>query len=129
MELAAAISLRDRDWGEVHQDLKSWARPVGGPGEGSGALQDTAPRLFPGAPQLTHSGPSDPGQGELEGPGEEAGICLLPHSPHDSHHSTNCWMNPPTKGRSLTVSHSLIVGRSVTVDRLGAGPTAAPTNG
>ena len=89
------LGLRDRDGGEVHQDLKAWARPVGGPGEGSGALQDTAPRLFPRAPQLTHSGLSDTGQGELEGPGEEAGICLLPHSPCDSHHSTNCWMNPP----------------------------------
>lgn len=103
-----------------------------GPGQpwwGLWALQDTAPILFPGAPQLTQSVPSDPGQGELEGPGEEAGICLLPHSPCDSHHSTTCWVNPPTNGRLLTVSHSLIVGGSVTVGRLGAGPTAAPTSG
>ena len=47
---------RGGDRGEVHCHLKASARPVGSPGKGSGALQDTAPSLFldtPTLPQLT----------------------------------------------------------------------------
>ena len=44
------LGCRGGDRGEVHRCLKAWARPVGGLGEGSGTLQDTAPSLFPKSP-------------------------------------------------------------------------------
>ena len=47
-------------------------RLVGGLGEGSKALQDTAPSLFTGHP----SSPTGLGPDELEGLGDKAGICL-----------------------------------------------------
>lgn len=34
----------------IHYCLKAWVQPVGGLGEDSGALWDTAPSLFPGPP-------------------------------------------------------------------------------
>ena len=83
---------RDRDEWEFHYCLKAWAQPVGGLGEGSGALQDRALSLFPG-PLSSLAGPTP---GKLEG--EKAGTRLLPHSPPDDHHYTD-WMH------SLTVAH------------------------
>ena len=78
--------------GEVHCCLKDWTLPASGScGESSGALQDTAPSLFSG-PSSSQAGLR---QGELEGPEEKAGICLLPHSPPDDHH---CWLNGTTNG-------------------------------
>ena len=57
--------------GGVHHHLKTWAPPVGHLGQGSGALQDTAPNLFPGFPQPPHwpkaQWPKGP-LGEGEGP-------------------------------------------------------------
>ena len=41
---------RGSDGGQVLHRLKAWASPVGVLGEGSGALQDTAPSLFSGPP-------------------------------------------------------------------------------
>ena len=49
-------------------------RPVGGCGEGPGAMEDTSPSLSP-APQLTRQPEG------LEGPGEKAAIRLSPRSP------------------------------------------------
>ena len=72
-------------WGEVHLCLKAWARPVGGLGEGGGALQDTDPSLFPGIPR--------PRLGEGEGPVEKARISLLPHSLPGNYHSSESWLN------------------------------------
>lgn len=46
-ERSLPLGYTGRDWGEVHRHLKAWAGPAGGLGEGSGALQDTAPGLFP----------------------------------------------------------------------------------
>ena len=43
MQTATAIKLQRQGWGEGHLSLKDWAWPVGGLGEGSGALS-----LFPG---------------------------------------------------------------------------------
>ena len=43
----AALRLHRRDGGEVHRHLETRAGPVGGLGEGSGALQDTVPCLLP----------------------------------------------------------------------------------
>ena len=59
-------------------------RPVGGPSKGSGALQDTAPSLFPVA-HTAHL----PGKLERR-------THLLPHSLPDDHHSTAWfgWLNP-----------------------------------
>ena len=37
-------------FGGRRKGLKAWARPVGGLGEGGGALQDTDPSLFEGPP-------------------------------------------------------------------------------
>ena len=59
------------------------SRPVSGLGEDSGALLDTAPSLFRGAPPLTG----------------------LPRSLPDHHRSTNSWLNGP-----LTVGGSFAVG-------------------
>lgn len=65
---------RDRDGGELRHCLKAWAQPVGG-------LGDRALSLFPG-PLSSLAGPR---RGKLEG--EKAGVCLLPPSPPDDHHS------------------------------------------
>ena len=78
---------RGGDGGEVHPCLKAWAHPGVGLGEGSGALQDTDPNLFPGIPGLR--------LGELEGPGEKARISLLAQSLPGDHHSSESWLNEP----------------------------------
>ena len=57
---ALLLGHRGRDGGEVYGCLKAWAWPVGGLGEGSGVLQDTAPRLFPGHATPTPSSPAGP---------------------------------------------------------------------
>ena len=57
----------------------------------SGTLQDIAPSLFLRPPRS----PAGLRLGELEGPGKKAGICLLPHSPPDDHHSADHWLNSP----------------------------------
>lgn len=106
---------RDRDEWEFHHCLKAWAQPVGGFGEGSGALQDRALSLFPG-PLSSLPGPR---RGKLEG--EKAGIRLLPHSPPDDHHSTD--------HHSTYTDWMYSLSRSLTAGCLWAGPTAAPTNG
>ena len=54
---------RDRERGEVHCSLRPGPWLVGGLGEGSGALQDIVPSLFPGP----SSSPAGPNLGELEG--------------------------------------------------------------
>ena len=59
---------RGRDTEEIHPTSKR-AQPVGCLGEGSGALQDTAPSLFPGPP----SSRAGPKPGELEGTGRKPG--------------------------------------------------------
>ena len=105
--------------GEVHCCLRDWTAPLGGCGESSGALQDTAPSLFSGPP----SSQAGLRQGEPEGPEEKAGICLLPQSPPDDHHrwlngttnwlidgclwegpSVNQWLNRTTNGHSMTAT-------------------------
>ena len=43
------LGLRGRDGEKVPCHLKGWTQAVGGPDEGSGALQDTAPSLCPPA--------------------------------------------------------------------------------
>ena len=56
-----------------------------------GALQDTAPSLFPGS----LSSPTGPRLGNRpEGPREKARIWVLPHCPPDDHYSTDLWLNP-----------------------------------
>ena len=89
------LGRRDRDWGEVHHLLKRWAWPVHDLGKVSGDIQDTVPSLFSGTPRS----PADPSLGELKGPGD-AGICLLPHSLADNHHSSDHCLNGP-----LTVAY------------------------
>ena len=94
-------------------------RSVGGLAEASRALQDTVPSLIPGHHRPLSPAPSSPAGhrlGELECPWEKAKLCLLPHSPPHEHHSTNPWLNEPSKSHPLT---------SVC---LGEGPTVAPTN-
>lgn len=63
---------RDRDTEEIHLTSKP-TQPVGCLGEGPGALQDTAPSLFPG-PLSSCAGPRP---GELRGHREKAGIHFL----------------------------------------------------
>ena len=64
---ANAIRLQRRGGGRGSRCLKAWAW-AWGLGKGPGALQDTAPSLFPGAP----SSPAGPRPAELEGPREKA---------------------------------------------------------
>ena len=53
--LSLPLGHRGRDRVEFHHYLKAWAQSVDSLVEGFGALQDTAPSLFPGPlPQLTH---------------------------------------------------------------------------
>ena len=59
------------------------SRLVGGLGEGSAALQNTAPQPVLWAP----SSAAGPGLGKLKGLREKAGIHLLPHAPPHDHHS------------------------------------------
>ena len=58
-------------------------------GEGSGALQDTAPSLFSGPPSL----PAGVRAGGLEVPREKARIPLLPHCLTEDHHSLDLLLN------------------------------------
>ena len=102
--LQLPLGHRGRDGGEVHCRLKAWARPVDSLGKGSGALQDTAPSLFPGLP----SSPASPRPEGLESPGEKARICLLPHSLPDNHDWPELWpdgtSNHWASSLALTVS-------------------------
>lgn len=82
--------------GEAHGHLKAWDKATGCPNKGSGALQDTAPRLFPGAPSF----PAGRQPEELAGTEGGGWTQLLPHSPPNDHHSTNRGRNDP-----LTVAH------------------------
>ena len=50
METATPLGLKDGDWGEFCCCFRAWAWPVGGHGEGSGALKYTALTLSPGPP-------------------------------------------------------------------------------
>ena len=85
---------------------------MGGLGEDSGVLQDTATTLFHGPPSL----PTGPSFSELEGPGRRPGTAsyLTLHLMTTTHQS---------------LAEFLTNGRSLTVGCLWAGPTAAPTNG
>ena len=87
---------RDRDTEEIHLTSKP-TQPVGCLGKGSGALQDTAPSLFPG-PLSSCFGPRP---GELEGTGRKPGS-TLPHSPPQDHSSADRWL---TNGCYLTIIH------------------------
>ena len=71
--------------------------PVGVLGEGSGALQDTAPSLFSGPPKL----PAGSRAGGLEVPGEQARIPLLPHCLTENHHSLDLLLNGLTDSGML----------------------------
>ena len=64
-------------------------RPVGGLGQGSGVLQDTAPS--PSVHLL------------IQGSISYLNPHLLPHSPPNDHHSANSWLNSLSNGCSLTV--------------------------
>ena len=68
-------------------------RPLGGLGEGSGVLQDTAPSLFPGHASL----PTAQRPSKQEGPVEKARIHLLPHFPPEEHHSASHWLKAPLR--------------------------------
>ena len=81
-------------------------RPAGRFGEGCGALQDTAPGLFPG-PLSTPAGLRP---GELEGPRKKAGSCLLPHSLPGDHTFTDLWQNEGLTTNQLIGSWLLVGG-------------------
>ena len=93
--LRLSLGHRGGDGGEVHCHVEAWGGPVDGHGEGSGALQDTAPSLFPGPP-------SSPAQGRVSwrAPGRRPG---------SASHRTLLWRTTtlPTVGRAgpLTVAH------------------------
>ena len=70
---ATAVMSRGKDQGEVHRHLKDWARPVGGLGEGSRSLHDTAPSCFLGTP----SSATGLRLGELEAPRKKARVHLF----------------------------------------------------
>ena len=111
--LLLPLGRRGRYGGEVHRRLKACTRPVGGLGKGSGALQDTAPSLFPGPPNSV----TGSRLGELEGPVRRLGSAsYLTLPPPDDHCTADCWLNGPTRS-------------SLTVARLGEGPTAMQTKG
>ena len=90
-----------RNGGEGHHHLKAWTRPVGGLGEGSGPPR-THPPIWSLGPQLTAAQGWD---------------SLL----------TTLFVRGPPLWRPLTECSTN--GRSLAVAGLGAGPTAAPTNG
>ena len=127
---------RGRDEGEVHSLLPQGLGPASGwPWRGLWSPVGHSTQPLPWPPRS----PAGLRPGELEGPGEKAGICLLPHSPPDDHHSTNRWLNGPLMAahwqlltwggahcganqwlRRTTNSYSL------TVACLGKGPAVAP---
>ena len=75
MEMPPPLGRRGGDGGEVRCCFQAWAWPVGGRGEGSRALRDTALSLFPGPP----AHPPGPKPEGLEGPREKDAIRLSPH--------------------------------------------------
>ena len=81
-----SLGCQGGDGGEVHCHFKTWNWPVSSHGEGSGALQVPACSLGPPAHLLMRLR-------ELKSPEEKARIQLLPHSPPEDHHSTDCWLN------------------------------------
>ena len=50
--MATASRLQRQGWGRVHRSSRPGPRLVEGLSEGSGALQDTVPSLFPAGPKL-----------------------------------------------------------------------------
>ena len=68
--LPLLLGHRNRDGGEAYHYLQAWVKPVVTLGEGSGDLQDTAPRLV----LWSLNSPVDPGSGELEDPREKERI-------------------------------------------------------
>lgn len=104
IQMSTAIRSQRWGWGEVHGCLK----PVGGLGEGSGALQDTVPSMSPGCPHsLAHL---------------KAGWAGRPwrgkariHSPPAHYHSTDHWLN--RHWRSLTDSSLLGAGAYRSTDQ------------
>lgn len=124
--MAAALGLRDRDGREVHQHLKAWARPALARALGpAGHSPQTVPWGPPAHPVRAEWPRAGWARGSWGG-GWDLPLTSLSVWQPPLHHLLD---ESPTNGRSLAVSHSLIVGRSVTVGRLGAGPTAAPTSG
>ena len=82
--MATASGFRHRDGGEVHRSSRPGPRLLEGLSEGSGALQDAVPSLFPG----TSSSPTGPRLGDLQALQKKASICLFSHFPADDHHTT-----------------------------------------
>ena len=82
--MATASGFRHRDGGEVHRSSRPGPRLLEGLSEGSGALQDVVPSLFPG----TSSSPTGPKLGDLQALQKNAKICLYSHFPADDHHTT-----------------------------------------
>ena len=73
----------------------------GWPWPGPWSSAEHSPQAVPWDPQIIQQ----PKAGLAGGPPQaKAGVCLLPHSPPDDHHSPNCWLNPP-----LTVVHLQLV--------------------
>ena len=103
-----------RGRGEVHCSPQAWARPVGGPGQGSGALQNTAPSLFPGPPRSS----SSPRLGELE--------CPPPRQRLESASYLTLHLTPPLP---QLLAESPTNGSSPTVGCLWERPTVVSTNG
>ena len=83
-KMTTARGCRDRDVGEVHRSSRSGPRLQEGPSEGSGALQDVVPSLFPG----TSSSPTGPRQGDVQALQKKDWICLFSHFPAVDHHTT-----------------------------------------
>ena len=100
MQTSAAIRSQRKGWGRGSQGL---GLASGWFWRGLWSPAGHTPSLFPGSPRS----PAGPRPGELAGPREKAGICLLAHSPPDN---------------LLTVGLIPSNGCSLTVARLGAGP-------
>ena len=83
-KMATAIGCKNRDVREVHHSSRPGPRLQEGLSEGSGALQEVVPSLFPG----TSSSPNGPRLGDLQALQKNAWICLFPHFPADVHHTT-----------------------------------------
>jgi len=83
-KMATASGFRHRDGGEVHRSSRPGPRLLESLSEGSGALQDVVPSLFPG----TSSSPTGPRVAYLQALLKNAWICLFSHFPADDHHTT-----------------------------------------
>ena len=101
--------------------LKWLSKAIGWPWWGLLALHDTVLTLFPWSP-ITHWPKTREQAGRPRGEGKHL-IYLLPHSPPDDHHPTDCWLNQVPNGLSLTVG-CLWEGSIVVLANGWAGPVA-----